>query len=252
MSAPLDLSELLRSWPYDPDNNLRIVQADDGREVLQVRLPLGLEQLEMEGRPDGLRPHGRDSALDHQLACLAQAKAEGKLSSFKVDAENCEELFNEGTLYYLRYLHCFQLKRWKITARDTARNLKLFDFLHRYAEREEDRENLEKWRPYVVRMNAVARAMIELENNDYAQAITIVREAAQTIESLPEMAEETFKFERNRSLTALRELAVQIEKTRPLSELERLEKELRRAIDKQEFEHAAGLRDRIRELRKQQ
>ncbi len=252
MNDPLDLSALLRNWPYDPDNNLRIVQADDGREVLQVRLPLGLEQLEMEGRPDGLRPHDRESVLDYQLELLAQAKAEGQLSSCRVGADDCEALFNEGTLYYLRYLHCFQLKRWKITARDTARNLRLFDFMRRYAEREEDRENLEKWRAYIVRMNAVARAMLELENSNYAKAIAIINEAVQTIESLPDRDEETFQFERNRSLVALRELAVQIEKTRPHSELERLEQELRQAIDKQEFELAARLRDRIRGLKKQQ
>jgi protein-arginine kinase activator protein McsA len=52
-------------------------------------------------------------------------------------------------------------------------------------------------------------------------------------------------------LTALRELVSQIQKNRPLSELERLEHQLRRAIDKQEFERAAQLRDRIRELRQQ-
>jgi protein-arginine kinase activator protein McsA len=51
-------------------------------------------------------------------------------------------------------------------------------------------------------------------------------------------------------LLALRELAQQIRKNRPLSELERLEHQLRRAIDRQEFERAAELRDRLRELRK--
>jgi hypothetical protein len=250
MSEQDDLRDLLQSWPYDAENNLRIVRGRDGREVLQVRLPLGVEQLEMEGRPDGLRPHGKESALEYHVERMAQAKAEGKLSKFELSAEECAELFNEGTLYYFRYLHCFQLKRWPVTVRDTARNLKLFDFVKRYAAREEDQECLEKWRPYVVRMNAVARAMIELENQDYARAIAIVTEAAKTIEALPELDEETFKFERKRSLLALQELAVQIEKTRPLSEIERLEKELKKAIAKQEFERAAGLRDRLRALRK--
>ena len=50
---------------------------------------------------------------------------------------------------------------------------------------------------------------------------------------------------------ALRELASQIRKNRPLSELERLEHQLRRAIERQEFERAAHLRDRMRGLRKQ-
>jgi protein-arginine kinase activator protein McsA len=46
-------------------------------------------------------------------------------------------------------------------------------------------------------------------------------------------------------------MAEQIQKTRPLSELEKLEQQLSAAIDRQEFERAAGLRDRIRALRKQ-
>ena len=66
------------------------------------------------------------------------------------------------------------------------------------------------------------------------------------------MDDETFTFERGRSLAALRDLADQIQQVRPLSNLERLEQQLRGAIDRQEFERAAELRDRIRELKKQQ
>jgi protein-arginine kinase activator protein McsA len=65
------------------------------------------------------------------------------------------------------------------------------------------------------------------------------------------MDEETFSFEKERSLTALKDLRAQIQKNRPLSELEQLEKQMDHAIERQEFERAANLRDRIRELRKQ-
>ena len=54
--------------------------------------------------------------------------------------------------------------------------------------------------------------------------------------SLDELEDETFSFERERSLGALRELSDQIQKNRPLSELEQLEKQLGRAIERQEFE----------------
>ena len=47
----------------------------------------------------------------------------------------------------------------------------------------------------------------------------------------------------------LRELLGHIQNSRPLPELERLELELRRAVETQEFERAAELRDRLRELR---
>jgi hypothetical protein len=252
MSDSVDLRKLLKSWPYDPDNDARLAHGEEGREILQVRTPLGIEQYEMEGRPDGARPHGRESALDFYLERLEKAMAQGQEHDFELDPRECGELFNEGTLYYFRYLRLFQLKEWKRTVRDTSRNLKAFDLLHRYARREEDQQYLEKWRPYIIRINSTAGAMLELENKDYEKALRVVNQAVETIEGLEEIEDDTFKFERDRSLTALRELATQIQKNRPLSQLEQLEHQLRRAVERQEFERATQLRDRIRDLKKQQ
>ncbi len=250
MNNSPDLSRMLKSWPYDPEHDARIVHGDDGRELLQVRTPLGIEQYEMDGRPDGLRPHGMESALDHHLHRLNQAKFSGCEADFELSPQECSELFHEGTLYYFRYVRLFQLKDWARTIRDTARNLRAFDFLHRYAQRKEDQQFLEKWRPYILRVNASAAVMQEMEKGAYDQALKVAREAIGRVESLEELEDDTFELERERSVMALRELESQIQKNRPLSELEQLEHQLRRAIDKQEFERAARLRDRIRELRK--
>lgn len=160
MSDSVDIRGLLQSWPHDPEKATRIVRGDDGRVVLQVRTPLGLEQLEMEGRPDGTRPNGEESELEFQLKRFERARAAGQEAEFELTSEECAELVSEGTLYYWRYLHLFQLERWPETVRDTARNLRLFDFVHRHAASEEDRDGLEKWRPYILRMNAVASAML--------------------------------------------------------------------------------------------
>lgn len=251
MNESADLRDILKSWPYDPEHDARVIRGDDNRELLQVRTPLGIEQYEMEGRPDGLRPHGMESSLEYHLKRLDEAKSDGGEGDFGLDVQECSELFHEGTLYYFRYVRLFQLKDWTRTIRDTSRNLRAFDLLHRYARREEDQQFLEKWRPYVLRVHASATAMLEVDKGAYDAAVKTTREAIQTIESLNDIEDDTFKFERERSLMALRELQSQIKKNRPLSELERLEHQLRRAIDKQEFEHAAQLRDRIRALRQQ-
>jgi hypothetical protein len=249
MSDTFDLRQLLRDWPYEPANDARLVRPRGGREVLQVRTPLGIEQLEMEGRPDGLRPHGHESVLEFQLQRLAQARAAGREAEFELDPQACAELFGEGTLYYFRYLRLFQLKCWAATVRDTTRNLRLFDFVRQYAARDEDRLYLEKWRPYILRMNASAAALLTLDKGAHGKALEIVQTAITRIESLEVVEDETFAFERGRSLTALRELAAQIQRIRPVSTVERLEQRLRRAIDQQEFERAAELRDRLRDLR---
>ncbi len=216
---------------------------------MQVRTPLGIEQYELEGRPDGALPYGVESVLVHHLQRLEAARAAGQEKSFKLTAEECAELFTEALLYYYRYLHLFQLKDWPRVVRDTQRNIGLFDLVRQYAKRREDRVHLEQWRPYVIRMNAVAAAMIEWDSEQHATALRLVHQARERIEALPELDDETFKFERERSLQALGELAEQIETTRPLSELERLERALHLAVEEQQFERAAELRDRIRVLR---
>jgi hypothetical protein len=251
MSDSTDLRKILKAWPYDPENDARILRGEDGREILQVRTPLGIEQYEMDGRPDGARPHALESSLEFHQRRLEEAKVVGQETQFELDPRECSELFDEGTLYYFRYVRLFQLKDWARAVRDTARNLRAFDFLHRYARREEDQQHLEKWRPYILRVNGSAAAMLELDKGAYDKALRTVNETVEKIEALEELDDDTFQFECQRSLTALRELASQIRTNRPLSELERLEHQLRRAIEAQEFERAAQLRDRLRELRRE-
>jgi hypothetical protein len=249
MGESADIRKILDDWPYDPDQDARVVEGEGGRPVLQVRTPMGLEQYELDGRPDGNRPHGGESELEYHLGRLERAKAGGREAEFELSSGDCSTLFHEGTLYYFRYIRLFQLKDWSRTLRDTGRNLRVFDLVHRYAGREQDRQFLEKWRPYILRIRGCAAAMLELEKPNHKAALSAARESIQAIELLDELDDETFKFERDRSLTALRELVEQIEQNRPLSELERLERQLRRAIDRQEFERAAQLRDNIRALK---
>src|SRR5262249_24959150 len=69
-----DLDDVIQGWPYDPEPGevlAREVRARDGRSVLQVRVELGVLQLEMTGRPDGTRPHGFATYLDYLRYCAA-------------------------------------------------------------------------------------------------------------------------------------------------------------------------------------
>ena len=54
MSESQDIDQILKDWPYQPGViSARLVRAGDGREVLQMRIEMGLLQLETTGRPDG-------------------------------------------------------------------------------------------------------------------------------------------------------------------------------------------------------
>ena len=177
MSETPDLRKFLDSWPYDPDNNVRLARGADEREIMLVRQPLGLEEYEVQGRPDGQRPHESESVLEFQYARLAAARNAGAESALKLTAADCADLFDEGTIYYHRLIHFFRLKNWLRAERDSARNLQLLDFVKGYAEHEEDRIQLEQWRPYISRINAVARAMILLEKGQYEESLKIARDS---------------------------------------------------------------------------
>jgi len=249
MDKGADLKNLLDSWPYDPEQTVRVVETPDARRVIQVRTPFGLEQYELDGRPDGKRPHGRDSLLTYHLQRLAEAERDGEVDGFRLCHRECLELFEEAVMYYYRYLHLFELQDWKRTVRDTARNIKLFDLAKRYATSTEDRRYLEQWRPYITRMNAVALAMIALSHHRYDEALKVVGDAIAGIESMPKLDLTSFEYEYQRSLSSLRELADQIRKNRPLSERDQLERQLEAAVRREDFEQAAVLRDHILELK---
>jgi hypothetical protein len=169
----LALRSFLESWPYDSENNVRVARGADGREIILVRQPMGLEQYEVDGRPDGQRVHGMESFFDFHHARLDAAKQTNTANGFDLSAEDCAELFHEGISYYRRLILLFQLIDWTRVERDAARSLRLIDFIQHHARCEEDRVQLDHWRPDIARINAVAQAMILLEKSHYQDALKL-------------------------------------------------------------------------------
>ncbi len=61
-----DIDAILRDWPYQPGViSPRIVRTAGRRKVLQMRIELGLLQMEFTGRPDGERPGGKETYLEY-------------------------------------------------------------------------------------------------------------------------------------------------------------------------------------------
>ena len=90
--------------------------------------------------------------------------------------------------------------------------------------------------------------MIATQNEDFESASEIINEAREKIKALDQVDAEEFRIEKRRSVQALDDLEKELLSKRPLNLLDRLRKELGDAIDKEAFERAAKLRDRIREL----
>jgi hypothetical protein len=247
-----DITDILNGWPYDPGSSVRKLQAEDGRELIQVRTPLGIEQYEMTGRPDGARPYGCESALEYVEGLAARHEAEeGTRSGFAIDEGLASELQQEGLIYYYRYLVCFQIGEYERVAQDAARNLRMSDVLAAYCDDESVVHESEQYRPYVLRMNAAARALMAVGREEYRQANAIIDESIRRIESLPEVPTATFGYEKKRSLAILRGMRRAIPKPKPLTPADKLRQELQQAVSKEQYERAAEIRDRLRTLSQQ-
>jgi hypothetical protein len=246
-----DITDILRSWDFDADNQVRIIQADDGRDVLQVRQPLGIEQYELDGRPDGKSFEGRECYLDVLKEKLQEhAAVPGGEEDFRVSREQFQLVQNEGILYYYRYLILFQIGDFERTVRDTEHNLELCDLVEKYAESEDDKKEILQYRPYILRMFAIAKAMISLHQQLKAAAKEILESAIQEIENMPAIDTPAFQFERIRSLKYLRSTLKQVLEQK-MSPLDKLRKELDTAVEAENYELAAKLRDKIRTLKKE-
>ncbi|MEE8440164.1 MAG: excinuclease ABC subunit B, partial [Spirochaetia bacterium] len=192
-----DLTAILRDWPYDSDSNMRIVEAEDGRGVLQVRQPLGVEQYELDGRPDGERPFNSESVVAELCDRLAKYKeATGDDEGFELTHEDCALMQGEGILYYYRYLLLFQLNDFERVIRDTGHNLRICELLENYCTEKEDRNAVLQFKPYIVRMNAMARAMQHVRNEDSDEARKILEQAVIEVQAIEKIDSPAFQFER--------------------------------------------------------
>ena len=245
----MDISYLLENWEYDPENTVRLVHADDGRQVMQVRLPLGLEQYELDERPDGARPFGMPTLLDEIERRIAEhARADQSKESYVIDDESFEMLQNEGLLFYFRYLLLYQIGDYERTARDSGHNLRLCSVVERFFPKEEARSSMLQYKPYIIRINALSRSMIALNQDDKAGGIEIIEAAMHAIDELPEIDTTIFQFERMRSVSLLKETLDQI-KSQNVTEVEQLEGDLATAVENENYEKAAQIRDAISILR---
>lgn len=241
-----DLTDLLREWPYDSEENIRIVEADDGRSILQVRQPLGIEQYELDGRPDGARPEGHETIiefLDAKIASHQEATGE----AYELSHDECVMMQNEGILYYYRYLLLFQINDFGRVIRDTKHNLHICELLQSYCADDEDRNAVLQFKPYILRMNAMARAMHMVQSEQSDAATEILEHAITEIQNMKEIESPAFQFERVRSVNYLRKALEQVAEA-PSDPKKTLELELEQAVEQEDYEQAARIRDRIREL----
>jgi len=245
----LDISHILKNWEYSSEDiTVRLIEGADKQLKVQMRLDLGLLQMEYSGRPDGKRPYGFESLLEYfQHQEEEHARATGK-DDFFLEPDDCEALRRESLQYYYRYLSLFHLQEYEAVERDTARNLLLFDFLKKYAERQEDKLSLEQYRPYVLMMNSRAAAQRLLELNRFEEAISRIEESIEKIRQFFSELGRTDLAEKCGEVLFLKKFAQDIHAAWQADPVGELRKKMKDAVEREDYETAAIIRDEIKKL----
>jgi hypothetical protein len=247
-----DISPMLDGWPHEPGKvSVRKVRGDDGSVKIQLRVDLGVLQMQSEGRPDGVRPHGCDSLFDYHRQQVERLARSGEGSEgYHLDEQQCELLRAEATQYYYRYLSEFVLEEYEAVARDTSRNLKLLDFMAEHAQDEADRMVMEQYRPYILMMNARAKAQMTLADNRPRLARTYVRQALVRLKRFYDRFGSSEMYRGSAEVLALEALLREIEARIPVDPMARLKRQLEQAVREERYEEAARLRDVMDKVQK--
>lgn len=226
---------------------MRFVDGADGRRLLQVRLELGMLQLETTGRPDGIRPEGFESLLQLHVSRRARwIEAHGEAAGFVLTADECAALREEAVQYYHRYVGLLVLESYLDVVRDTTRNLEVFDLCHQHAAEESDRMVLEQFRPYVIMMRSRAEAAEAVNAGRAKDALLALDRGLAEIRTAMEDAGGGERFDDSNEVQLLRGMREMLVPRLPVSQRSELQERLRAAVAAENYELAAILRDELR------
>jgi hypothetical protein len=239
MSDGNDIDQVLRDWPFQPGViSARLVRAADGREVLQMRVEMGLLQMETTHRPDGERPGGADTYLDY---LIQQALHEG--DGFEISEEQCFEADREFLQLYHRRVCWLAIRQFERAVADADHTLDLMNFARDHCSDEEWILSHEQYRPFVLFHRTQAAALARLDKQGAEGAIEEINVGLARIRAVFRRADAAEHFDEDGMVGQLRDLQEAIrehyEVGRTLSE------QLADAVAAEHYELAAKLRDEI-------
>ena len=237
-----DIDELLRQWPFDPFAiNVRMLELRK-RQVLQMRVDMGVLQLETQGRPDGMTPHGATTYYDFLKAKSIEE------DQFQLDEQNCVEIDREFVQFYHRRVCWLQLKKFRNAVADADHTLGLMDFCRRHSPDEDWTNNHEQYRPFVIYHRTQAAALSWLEGDEEVDTDRAIEEVNAGLETLRELyvhydAEE--QFDEDDLVVRLIEFREGVREQYEIGMT--LREQLEKAIEDEDYEKAAELRDQLDE-----
>ena len=233
------IDRILRDWPYDPDAiNVRMTKGENGRAIIQMRVDLGLLQLEIAGRPDGIRPQGFDTYYDY---LVGEAVHLGE--DFVMDDDQCDEADREFVQYYHRRNCWLRLREFRKAMEDANHTLGLMDFCRDHSPEQSWTISHEQYRPYVLFQRTQAEALAELEERGAQEAVDAIQRGLDRIYEVFAEHDAEEHFEEDEMVNRLKELK---DSLRDQFDGEtRLRQQLSEAVAAEQYELAAKIRDEL-------
>jgi UvrB/UvrC motif-containing protein len=233
-----DIDRLLEGWPYQVGEVLaRVVKAADGREVLQMRVDMGILQLEVEDRPDGTRPHGAASFFEYLQ------RREDDEPGFVLTTEQCMDADREFVQYYHRRICWLALREYRRAAQDADHSLAFMDFVKQHSPDEEWTMSHEQYRPFVLFHRVQAAALAELEDDGPEAAIKEINAGLARFRNLFEEYDAEERYDDDDLVGRLVELKESLREHYHVGRT--LDEQLADAIAAEKYELAARLRDEL-------
>ncbi len=239
MARKRDIDSLLQGWAYEPGQvSARLLKATDGREVLQMRVEMGILQMEVEGRPDGVRPSGSTTYFDY---LLGKALKDG--DRFRLTSEQCTAADREFLQFYHRRICWLALREYSRAVKDADHSLAFMDFIRDHSEDEEWILSHEQYRPFVLFHRTQAAALAKLEESGAATAIVELNQGLERFREIFAQYEAEEQFEEDELVQRLIELRDALREQYNVEPS--LKDQLAEAVAREEYELAAKLRDEI-------
>lgn len=239
MSKPNHIDELLQQWPYEPYSlGVRRVRGVDGRDVIQMRVELGILQLEVEGRPDGTRPEGYETYYDF---LLQEAFRFG--DEFVLSEEQCNEIDREFIQFYHRRICWLRLRDYHRAVADADHTLALMDFARKYSPDEQWTLTHEQYRPFVMFHRTQAAALGKLDAQGAEFAIHEINQGLDLIRDVFEEYEAADQFDDDELVSRLLDLRETLRREYKVGRT--LHERLADAVAAEQYELAAKLRDEL-------
>src|SRR6516165_2869094 len=238
-----DIDGALRGWDFKPGVvQARLVQASDARQIIQMRVDLGILQIETTGRPDGRRPHGCVSYFKY---LKQQSRVAGRAGqSFVLSEEQCEEADREFVQYYHRRICWLALRNYPLAMADADHTIDFMDFVHEHSPSEEYTQAHEQYRGFVVFHRTQAAAALAVEQGDPETAIDAIHDGLEKLRAFFAAYDAEEHMEDDGMVQQLRKMDRSLRRTHHIEAT--LQEQLDEAVAKEEYEKAARIRDEMK------